>query len=89
MYCNFIILINTVFFAFYINTIWQIIGDLQEYYTRYTQNWSNLKQYLSSESIHQQLSTKIDNFLQEMWINENEDYDEDELNNTLSTELKI
>lgn len=26
LYCNFIILVNTIFFAFYINTIWQIIS---------------------------------------------------------------
>lgn len=36
LYCNFIILINTIFFAFYINVIWLIIGNLQESYTRYT-----------------------------------------------------
>lgn len=71
LYCNFIILINTVFFAFYINTIWQIIRDLQEYYRRYIQNWENLKNYLKTGGIDKNLSGKIDNFLHEMWINEN------------------
>lgn len=50
-YCNCMIILNTVFFAFYINTIWSIIGEYQEYSTKYSQNWTNLKLLMKNQNI--------------------------------------
>lgn len=36
LYCDFIIILNTAVFAYYINTIWDVISELQESSTRYS-----------------------------------------------------
>jgi hypothetical protein len=36
LYCSLIIVINTLFFAFYINRIWKIIGDFTEHTNKYS-----------------------------------------------------
>ena len=72
LYCNFIILINTIFFAFYINTIWQIIGEMQQPYNSYTESWLKLKNYMNAKGrkIPKALTTKIGNILQDILRNE-------------------
>ena len=43
LYCNFGILLGTLFFAYYINEIWNIIGDVQDASNRYSDNWGRLR----------------------------------------------
>lgn len=95
LFCNFIILINTIFFVFYINTIWEIIGEIQAPYSFYTESWLKLTTYLREKdrAIPKQLLTKIGSILQDIWINDNtnnvHDSAEEDLIAMLSLELSL
>lgn len=63
LYCNIVIIVNTLFFAYYINGIWVIIGDLHEPANRFSENWGNLKNMIKDIEVPKNVKNKISSFL--------------------------
>ena len=70
LYVNACIVIATLFFAFYINEIWEIIGDLQSAADEFSDNWGNLKTILKDAEIPYSVKDKVGEYLSEIWMHE-------------------
>ena len=88
LYCNFVILFMTVLFAFFINSIWEIIGEVQESSVEYSENWNSLKTFLRNSQISGHAKQKISSYLYEIWMDDDDDEIEATINSMLSNELK-
>jgi hypothetical protein len=66
-YVIIIILIMTILWAFYVNTIWTIISDLQIDVTRYSEKWKELINYLRVSNLSLNLKQKMTTYLYSNW----------------------
>lgn len=73
MYVIIVILVMTILWAFYINTIWNIITDLQAYVVEYGENWRKLISYFRETQIDIQAKQRVCNYLYYKW-QDSEDY---------------
>ena len=63
----------TVLFAFFINSIWEIIGEVQESSVEYSENWNSLKTFLRNSQISSNAKQKISSYLYEIWMDDDDD----------------
>ncbi len=66
LYCNICIVFNTVFFAYYINSIWAIINQFQQGSQDYSRNWTAVKLLLRDHKLPWELTHKIRDYLQDI-----------------------
>jgi hypothetical protein len=66
-YCCFVIVLMTLVFALFINTIWSIIEDIQESSIEYYESWSSLNKILKEKQISQTISLRVGEYFHQVW----------------------
>lgn len=70
MYCNVIMILMTVLFAYFINEVWSIIKELQE--DSPDDNWHKVKDCLRGLALAEEVKLKVNDYMQEVFVDEQE-----------------
>ena len=70
LFINVSILMTPVFFSFFINSIWEIVGEIQKKSIDYENNMKNLKGFLRDMDLPVEMDKKIRDYYHEVWQND-------------------